>query len=424
MIKKSILIACLFLSVVTFAQETTSSPYSFYGIGEVRFKGTAENRSMAGLSIAPDSIHINLQNPAGFADLKLIGFSIGGTFTDTKQKTVSQSGSAQRVGLDYLAVGLPLGKLGMGFGLIPYSSVGYKIQNVFDGTAQTSKRLSGSGGLNKVFLGFGYKLTPNLSIGADVQYNFGEIETSNFEFYTTIPNGSLITNSAILSGVNYNFGAMFQAKINTKTSVYTSLNFSPQNTLTSKNTQNISVANYNSLYDLTIIGDPIESKEQVDLKFNNKVTFGAGLGESKKWLVGAEFSMQNEGNLNNSYNSSSIISYEKYMKFTLGGFYIPNYKSFTQYVKRIVYRAGLRYEKTGLIVASEFPIVDSESIIDKGLCLGFGIPLNGTFSNINIGFELGKRGSTTQANLVQENYMNLSVGFSLNDKWFEKRKFN
>jgi len=121
--------------------------------------------------------------------------------------------------------------------------------------------------------------------------------------------------------------------------------------------------------------------------------------------------------LNNSYNSSSIISYEKYMKLTLGGFYIPNYKSFTQYVKRIVYRAGLRYEKTGLIV-------DSESITDKGLCLGFGIPLNGTFSNINIGFELGKRGSTTQANLVQENYMNLSVGFSLNDKWFEKRKFN
>jgi hypothetical protein len=30
--------------------------------------------------------------------------------------------------LDYLAVGLPLGKIGVGFGLIPYSSVGYQIQ--------------------------------------------------------------------------------------------------------------------------------------------------------------------------------------------------------------------------------------------------------------------------------------------------------
>jgi hypothetical protein len=426
MIKKVIISAFLFLSLVSFAQEGTSSPYSFYGIGEIRFKGTAENRSMAGLSIAPDSIHINLQNPAGFADLKLIGFSIGGTFNDTKQKTKSQSGSAQRIGLDYLAVGLPLGKLGMGFGLVPYSSVGYKIQNVFEDNSQISKRLSGSGGLNKVFLGFGYKLAPNLSVGADVQYNFGKIETSNFEFYTNIPIGSLERNTAVLSGINYNFGAMYQAKINKKTSLYTSVNFSPQNTLTSKNVQNIATASYNSFYDTAVVDLLDNISEQIDLKFNNKISFGAGLGESKKWLVGAEVTMQNEGNLNNSYNSNNTVSYEKYTKYTLGGFYIPNYKSFTNYAKRIVYRGGFRYEKTGLIVDSESItglIVDSESITDMGLTLGFGIPLNGTFSNINIGLELGKKG-TTNANLVQENYMNLSVGFSLNDKWFEKRKFN
>ncbi len=416
MIKKVIISACLFLSLIAFAQEGTSSPYSFYGIGEVRFKGTAENRSMAGLSIASDSIHINLQNPAGFADLKLIGFSVGGTFNDTKQKTIDQSGSAQRIGLDYLAIGLPLGKLGMGFGLIPYSSVGYKIQNVYEDNSQISKRLSGTGGLNKVFLGFGYKLAPNLSIGADVQYSFGKIETSNFEFYTNIPIGSLQTSTADLSGVNYNFGAMYQAKINKKTSLYTSVNFSPQNTLTSQNTQNIATASYNLLYDLSII-DPLDNKtESVDLQFNNKISFGAGLGESKKWLVGAEITMQNEGNLYNSYNANNSVSFEKYTKYTLGGFYIPNYKSFTNYAKRIVYRGGLRYEKTGLII-------NSESITDMGLNLGFGIPLIGTFSNVNIGFELGKRGATN-ANLVQENYMNISVGFSLNDKWFEKRKFN
>ena len=117
MIKKSILIACLFLSLVSFAQEGTSSPYSFYGIGDIRFKGAAENRSMAGLAIAPDSIHINLQNPAGYSDLKLTSFSLGGTYNTTSQKTNTQSGSARRTTLDYLAVGLPLRKLGMGFGL-------------------------------------------------------------------------------------------------------------------------------------------------------------------------------------------------------------------------------------------------------------------------------------------------------------------
>jgi hypothetical protein len=47
MIKKIIVSACLLLSLVSFAQEGTASPYS-YGIGDVRFKGTVENRSMAG----------------------------------------------------------------------------------------------------------------------------------------------------------------------------------------------------------------------------------------------------------------------------------------------------------------------------------------------------------------------------------------
>ena len=58
-----------------------------------------------------------------------------------------------------------------------------------------------------------------------------------------------------------------------------------------------------------------------------------------------------------------------------------------------------------------------------GLTLGFGLPIPGAFSNINIGFEFGKKG-TTNANLVQENYGNLSIGLSFNDKWFNKKLYN
>jgi hypothetical protein len=414
--KKNILIACLFLSLVTFAQQGTSSPYSFYGIGEVRFKGAIENRSMAGLSIAPDSIHINLQNPAAFSDLKLTSFSVGGTYASTNQKTNSQSATTKRTALDYLAVGLPLGKLGIGFGLIPFSSVGYKIQNFYEDNIQIKNRYSGEGGLNKVFLGLGYKIIPNLSIGADVHYNFGKIETSNAQFIKDVSSGTRELNVADLSGVNFNFGVMYQAKITKKLNLYTSVSFSPENLLKSQNYQEIATVSYNSLYDLTQIGDPIKSSEPVDLKFNKKVSFGTGIGESKKWLIGAEITLQDENSLKNSYNTNSSVTFGKYTKYTLGGFFIPNYKSFTNYAKRITYRGGVKYEETGLII-------DSESINDMGLTLGFGIPLRGTFSNINIGFEFGKKG-TRVANLIQENYANISVGFSLNDKWFEKRKFN
>jgi hypothetical protein len=44
---------------------------------DVRFKGTVENRSMAGIAVEQDSIHINLQNPASFANLKMTTFALG-----------------------------------------------------------------------------------------------------------------------------------------------------------------------------------------------------------------------------------------------------------------------------------------------------------------------------------------------------------
>jgi hypothetical protein len=46
----------------------------------------------------------------------------------TTLKSDTKSERQRRTTLDYLAVGL-LGKFGVGFGLIPYSSVGYKIIN-------------------------------------------------------------------------------------------------------------------------------------------------------------------------------------------------------------------------------------------------------------------------------------------------------
>jgi len=51
------------------------------------------------------------------------------------------------------------------------------------------------------------------------------------------------------------------------------------------------------------------------------------------------------------------------------------------------------------------------------------LPLGGTFSNLNMGVEYGRKG-TTKANLVQENYTNVVMSLSLNDKWFVKRKYD
>ena len=416
MIKKIILSSCLLFSLVSFAQEGTASPYSFFGIGDVRYKGTAEMRSMAGIGVEQDSIHLNLDNPASFANLKLTVFSIGGGYNTNKLKTTTQSANTERATLDYLAVGLPMGKFGFGFGLIPYSSVGYKVESIATDESQNSRRFNGAGGLNKAFLGVGYKITPSLSLGADIQYNFGKIETSSLEFMYTVLVGTREMNRAVLSGFNFNAGLMYQTKINTKMNLYTSLNYSLESTLTSNNTSSIATVLIDGDFNTSVVDATDDILAKGSMITPSKVTFGLGFGESKKWLLGAQFSTRDAADFRNTYNSFSNVSFQKYQKIAIGGYFIPNYNSFTSYAKRLVFRGGLKYEKTGLMV-------NSKSINDVGFSLGIGFPVTGSFSNVNLGFELGKKGTTT-ANLVQENYANFSLGLSLNDKWFEKRKFN
>jgi len=415
MIKKLIIAVCLLLSVVSFAQQGTASPYSYYGIGDVRYKGTAEIRSMAGIAVEQDSIHLNMDNPASYANLKLTTFAIGGSYITTKLKSASVTENARRTTLDYLAVGLPMGKLGVGFGLIPYSSVGYQIQSLSSADGGINSRYDGNGGINKAFFGAAYKISPKFSFGADVHYNFGKIETSGLVFITDVPVGTRELSSSNLSGVDFSVGAMYQTKVSKKLSFFSSLSYKLESDLTSNNTRSISAVNYNADFNFSSVDAEDEVKDTRILTLPSKLSVGLGIGEARKWMFGAQAVLGSVGNLVNTYNESNSVSYEKSMKYSVGGYFVPNYNSFSNYAKRIVYRAGLKYDKTGLIV-------NSESINDIGFTLGLGLPITGSFSNVNFGFEMGKRG-TTAAGLIQENYANFSVGFSFNDRWFEKRKF-
>ncbi len=424
MIKKIVVSLCLLFSLVSFAQESTSSPYSFYGIGDVRFKGTIENRSMGGMSVIPDSIHVNIMNPAMYSSLKLTSFAIGGTFAANRLKTNSQNEKAQRTTLDYLAVGIPLKKLGIGFGLIPYSSVGYNIKNsVLNGDVTATNFYTGSGGMNKVFFGFGYQLTKKFSFGADVQYNFGRVSTKSiavqYDVYgNQIQYGTRELNTSDISGVNFNVGLAYHSKIYKDISIFSSATYTPESNLNLANTRKIAivqVANGGAV-DVAVGDELTIDVANTKLKLPSKFTFGLGVGDVKKWIIGSELTLQSSSNFGNRFNDINNVSYENAKRFSVGGYYIPNYKSFSNYFDRIVYRGGFRYENTGLII-------NNKSIQDQALTLGLGLPLRGTFSNLNIGFELGNRG-TKDASLVREHYMNFSLGLSFNERWFQKRKID
>jgi len=418
MIKKLIVPVFLFFTLISFAQQGTSSPYSFYGIGDVKFKGTAENRAMGGLTIYSDSIHLNFQNPASYSNLKLTTFSLGGTYLTTDLSTNKQSEKARRTAVDYLAVGLPLGKFGVGFGLMPYSSVGYNIQSNIAATAtnpEEIKQYSGTGGINKVFFGVGYALTKKLSVGIDYSYNFGKIQTYSFRFIEGIQYGTREKNLSDITGGTLTAGLNYTTPINKKLNGFASVTYSPDSKLSSLNSRNIATIQYSSS-GAEILVEPLDvDVANTNLTIPSKLAVGFGVGQNKKWMLGTEITFQKSSSMGNRFNDINNVNYENSTRFALGGFYIPNYNSFSKYYEKIIYRGGLRYENTGLII-------NNTSVKDYAVTAGVGLPLMGVFSNINVGLEYGQRG-TTSANLVQENYTNISIGFSLNDKWFQKRRF-
>lgn len=416
MIKKLFVSICLLFSFISFAQEGTSSPYSFYGLGESRFKGTVENRSMGGISVFPDSIHMNLQNPAFYSDLKRINFAVGASYNTTKLKTNFDAEKARRTTLDYLAVGIPMGKLGMGFGLVPFTSLGYKIESRPTDAIPEGRKYTGTGGLNKAFLGAGYEITKNFSIGAEVGYYFGNIETNSTYFIEGIQYGSQELNVSDGSGVAMNLGMAYKTKIGKKKLFTASATYTPQTNLTFSNQRDISTIQFLTSGSIRIVDTLSVDVADTKIKMPSKFTIGAGFGEPTKWMVGSELSIQNSSELGNRFNDIDDVSFENATRFSAGGYYVPNFASFSSYWKKITYRAGFKYEKTGLVI-------NDKSIDDAAMTLGVGLPVGGNFSNINFGFEVGKRG-TRDAGLVEERYINFTLGLSLNDRWFLKKKYD
>lgn len=418
MIKKLIVFAGIFISLTAWGQDNTASPYSFYGLGEVRFRGTQDSRAMGGLSITGDSIQLGLMNPASYSKLKLTTFAVGGTNSSTNFKNATEKEKAQRTSFDYLAIGLPLGKFGMAFGLMPYSAIGYKNESTVANSEDTRYfRSEGTGNINKVFAGGSYRFSKKLSFGVDFVYHFGDI-TNDFNERILAPDFTQYTtrerNITQLNGVSLNIGLLYNTKINSKLTLQSSLTYNPESKLSSNNSRNIATVVY-SASGFELSNDNVDiAVPNKDLIVPSKLSLGLGLGENKKWLLGTEITFTQNENLVNRFTESTAVSYENSTRFALGGYYIPKYDSFSSYLERIVYRAGFRYENTGLVLKNE-------AIKDYGMNFGLGLPIG--LSKIDLGFEFGKRG-TISNNLIEENYFNISVGINLGAKWFERRKID
>jgi long-subunit fatty acid transport protein len=416
MIRSIVCTIVILTGFTALSQSRTSSPYSFFGIGQQTFRGTVENRSMGGMRTHLDSIHINLRNPAAYGKLRLTTFSIGGVHTETWASTETQNETYESTSVEYVSIGIPLGrKMGMGFGLVPFKSVGYEIG---ERTDDFYTNFTGEGSINRAYFGLGYEFNKNFSFGGELRYNFGREINSSSVALSNVQYGTNEVNESDFSGLSFNFGLHYQTMVNDRLELQASATYTPESKITAVGTRDSSLLLLNGDFTETLFNTRVSDIASEKLNLPSDFTLGATIGLPRKWSLGAEYSLQQASDFSSRNIIPDNTRFTDASSYRVGGYYIPDYNSISSYWNRVVYRGGLRYEETGLNL-------NGSDINEFGISFGMSLPVGRTsaFSNATFGLEYGQRG-TTDNNLIKEDFFSISFGLSLNDKWFQKRKYN
>lgn len=471
--------AFLFLSLVSVSQILTSSPYSRYGLGEINLQTFATPVAMGGSFIAyqQDTLapfFINSANPAGLSGIRMSILELGGQAQFTKISSTSSSANKKNVNFSYGSVGFPLKRIGgAAFGIMPYSTVGYKITSTQEvtGVGEMTYKFQGDGGINKVFLGAGirpfnkqlskfyrsdrydtivaYKdskrlknlkfvkqLVSELSVGATGNYLFGtinqttdviypgsityfntkrqrQVQVSDFTF-----NGGIQTHFTIDSVRSKGKRRVLKEKISIGIGAFVNT------------PMGIRAKQSNIIYNYALDGFGIERAKdtilnsqgiQGSIKLPLEMGIGFSIKKAEKLTVLVDVATTNWSGFR--YFDAPTTDFKNSYRVSAGLNYTPskNMRGFANYYKRVQYRMGVSYSD-GYLDLKNTKVSNYFVSAGLGLPVGFG-PIWDEVGMVNISAQYGRMGTISNS-LLQEEYVRLVLGFTFNKVWFRKYKYD
>ena len=413
-------ISIILMALNASAQSDLSSPYSRFGMGDI-FTGSPNTilKGMGGISNAiSDHSILNPNNPASYGAIDSLSFLFDAGFY-IKTATFSTSNMSEKgsnASFDYASIGLSATKWWkMGLGITPYSNREYNDITTHNDLGKYNIDFKGEGGLSRVFFANAFKITKNLSIGATASYIFGtlsDLTSIYFPDSTYYINGKRSIDNRI-NDFKFDYGLLYTIPIK-DSKLNIGLTYSQGSNINSK--RGIFIRSMFKGYD-DLVENPIDTlkfKENENVAIKIPHGFGAGITFEKgnRWMIGADFNWTGwKGFELNGVNDSLQNSWN----IAVGGEYKPKATSISKYYKRVTYRAGFHYDQT-------YYNINGTSINKFGITFGLGLPVPRSLTSFNIALEFGSMG-TTSNNLVKENYFNISIGMSIYDRWFVKRKY-
>ena len=423
-------ILCLLGSLFLLANKAIAqdnSPYSRYGLGDLNNNQNTVNRGMGGVSQAySDPQSVNFINPASYSSLLLTTFDVG---IEGGARSIAEQGAKFSSGfgtLSYLQLGVPIlkNKWGLNIGLRPVTRVSYNIQEgseatFFDTTRYPlSNKYEGSGGLYQLYAGTGVRFG-NFSIGVNLGYLFGNVETHTRVIF---PVSDIYASHRMFrttyNSFFYKVGAQYRAKL----SKDMDLTFGASGSLKQNMSARQETLNETVQYDPS--SDTYMTQDTVKYAKGDRGTvvypeeFGGGIMLRKfdKWMVGVDFNTSQWDNFENFGKKDSL---QNAWKLSLGGQFVPNAMALSGYWNRVAYRLGAYY---GL----DYLKLNGQDMPMMGFTIGAGLPVrrmpySNQYSMLNLAFEVAHRGNNETA--LKENSYRISLGFTLSDKWFIRRKY-
>ena len=433
-----------------------NSPYSRYGIGDLVPPTNILSRGMGGLSAGYSDIYsINFNNPASYSsflgakELKTNKLSAGRAILDVglnfenrklTEPATSKTFSASNALFSYVQVAVPLKpNWGLSFGLRPLSRISYKMFNTqllkdprtglpIDSAVT---RFEGDGGSYLASVGTGFsifkrekfKMEEKLSVGANAGYMFGE------KYYST--KRTFINDTVSYEQANYqtktNFGNLYfdvgiQYKLPVKEGMVLTLGAYGNWGQQMNATQDVlrETFEYNATLG-DVRRDSVFDQKNIKGKIDMPSSITAGFilqkyADLKKggWLFGLDFTQQ-KWDKYRFYGLKDSVRNKWEIK--AGAQINPAPKR--NYFSQVAYRFGLFYGPDYINVGSK--------LNQFGGSFGLGLPMRvsrqapNQVSIFNLAFEFAKRGNND--NILKENNFRISLGLSLSDMWFIKRKY-
>ncbi|MGP1550276.1 MAG: hypothetical protein ACTTI4_06140 [Prevotella fusca] len=430
------IIAAVFLAGLTVqvsAQSGTNSPYSQYGLGALASQATGFNRGMNGLAYGfHEHNQVNYMNPASYASVDSLSFifDAGVSLQLTNFDENGNKVNAHNADIEYVAASFRAFKhVGVSFGILPYSNVGYNFSNTqnvnaFPSTsspnATYSNIYSGNGGLHMVYLGAGWEPFKGIAFGANISYLWGTLNRSSTNTYSDSYVNTLSKNyTAQVKSYKVDLGAQFTCPINKKNELTLGLAYSLGHNLGAEPECNIiSTNSQTSVSDTT--------RYVVSKAFEIPQTFGVGLmwNHNNRLKFGVDYQMQKWVKIQypqlitiNGKTSYSLVDgqFTDRHKLTVGGDYCKG-ERYRGFFSRMHYRGGVSYATPYLRINGQ------DGPRELSASFGVGIPIINGYNNrsmLNISAEWVNQKAV---GLIKENTFRINVGLTFNERWFAKFK--